>query len=151
MDSNGLAAVRLLRPSGKAFGPWTGLVHAIPIALCATTVIQFARQLVTIGDCLLLRHCLPRAFVDQGDIGETPAQEAKEHGIQLEVVNLPEAKRGFVLLPWRWGDSRSFAWMTHFRRLVRDYGPLPSTVAGLHLVAFACLMLYQFTHYSLSP
>ena len=96
---NGLAAVRLLRPSGKAFGSRTGLVHAIPIALCATTVIQPARQLVTIGDYLLLRHCLPRAFVDQGDIGETLAQEAKEHGIQLEVVNLPEAKRGFVLLP----------------------------------------------------
>ena len=40
-------------------------------------MIQSARQLVTISDCLLLRHCLPRAFVDQGDIGETPAQEDK--------------------------------------------------------------------------
>jgi hypothetical protein len=28
-----------------------------------------------------------------------------------------------------------------FRRLVRDYERLPETLAGLHFVAFACLML----------
>jgi transposase len=37
------------------------------------------------------------AFVDQGYTCEKPAQAAGEHGIQLEVVKLPEAKRGFVL------------------------------------------------------
>src|ERR1700733_6619529 len=31
-------------------------------------------------------------------------------GIKLEVVKLPEAKRGFVLLPRRWVVERSFAW-----------------------------------------
>jgi transposase len=35
-------------------------------------------------------------FVDQGYTGDVPAQEAAQHGIQLEVVKLPEAKRGFV-------------------------------------------------------
>ncbi|MFT8243722.1 transposase, partial [Roseomonas sp. BN140053] len=50
-------------------------------------------------------------------------------------------KRGFVLLPRRWVVERSFAWATRFRRLVRDYERLPETLAGLHLVAFACLML----------
>ena len=29
----------------------------------------------------------------------TAASAAKEHGIELEVVKLPKAKRGFVLLP----------------------------------------------------
>ena len=42
------------------------------------------------------------AFVDQGYTGEEPAQAAAEHGIRLEVVKLPDAKRGFVLLPRRW-------------------------------------------------
>jgi transposase len=42
------------------------------------------------------------AYVDQGYTGETPAEAAKAHGISLEVVKLPEAKRGFVLLPRRW-------------------------------------------------
>jgi len=81
------------------------------------------------------------AWVDQGYTGETAANAAAEHGIQLEVVKLSEAKRGFVLLPRRWVVERSFAWATRFRRLVRDYERLPQTVKGLHFVAFACLML----------
>lgn len=81
------------------------------------------------------------AFVDQGYTGQTPAQAAAEHGIRLEVVKLPEAKRGFVLLPRRWVVERSFAWATRFRRLVRDYERLPETLKGLHFIAFACLML----------
>ena len=31
--------------------------------------------------------------------------------------------------------------MTPFRRLARDFERLPETVAGLHYLAFACLML----------
>ena len=81
------------------------------------------------------------AFVDQGYTGSKPAEAAAEHGIRLEVVKLPEAKRGFVLLPRRWVVERSFAWAARFRRLARDDERLPTTLAGLHLVAFATLML----------
>ncbi len=56
---------------------------------------------------------------------------------------LPEAKRGFVLLPGRWVVERSFAWATRCRRLVKDYERYASTLAGLHIVAFACFMLRQ--------
>ena len=84
------------------------------------------------------------AFVDQGYTGEEPAQAAKAQGMRLEVVRLPEAKRGFVLLPRRWVVERSFAWMTRFRRLARDYERLPETLAGLHLLAFVVLMLHRF-------
>jgi transposase len=83
------------------------------------------------------------AFVDQGYTGEKPAAAAREHGIELEVVKLPEAKRGFVLLPRRWVVERSCAWATRFRRLVKDYERYASTLADLHLVAFVCLMLRQ--------
>jgi transposase len=81
------------------------------------------------------------AFVDQGYTGEAAAQDAAEHGLRLEVVKLPEAKRGFVLLPRRWVVERSFAWAARFRRLARDYERLPETLAGLHFLAFAILML----------
>jgi len=81
------------------------------------------------------------AYADQGYTGDTPAEAAAAHGIRLEVVRLPDAKRGFVLLPRRWVVERSFAWKTRFRRLVRDYERRLSTLAGLHLVAFACLEL----------
>ena len=82
-------------------------------------------------------------FVDQGYTGEQPAEEAAKHGIRLEVITLPEAKTGFVLLPRRWVVERSFAWAARFRRLAKDYERLPETVAGLHFVAFACLMLHR--------
>jgi len=66
------------------------------------------------------------AYVDQGYTGGEPKQEAK---------------RGFVLLPRRWVAELSFAWAARFRRLSRDYERLPSSLAGLHWLAFATLML----------
>jgi transposase len=96
------------------------------------------------------------AYVDQGYDGEKSAEIAREHGIELEVVKLPDAKRGFVLLPRRLSAAltslrgigpspmvveRSFAWTTRFRRLVKDYERYASTLADLHVIAFACLML----------
>ena len=84
------------------------------------------------------------AFVDQGYTGGRPAADAEAHGIRLEVVKHTEAKRGFVLLPRRWVVERSFGWMARFRRLARDYERLPETVAGLHFIAFSCLMLHRF-------
>jgi transposase len=68
------------------------------------------------------------AYVDQGYTGENAANAAEEHGIKLEVVKLPTAKRGFVLLPRRWVIERSFGWVSRFRRLA-------------HFVAFVILML----------
>lgn len=86
------------------------------------------------------------AFVDQGYTGESAEQAAAQHGIRLDVVKLPEAKNGFVLLPRRWVVERSFGWAARFRRLARDYERLPETLAGLHFVAFSTLMLTRVIH-----
>jgi transposase len=83
-------------------------------------------------------------FVDQGYTADRPAADAAAPGIQPEVVKLPEAKRGFVLLPRRWVVERSFGWMARFRRLVRDYERLAETLVGLHFVAFAMLLAQRF-------
>ena len=99
-------------------------------------VAELSRQVqAATGDSVEL------AYVDQGYTGDDPAADAQAHGIRLEVVKLPEAKKGFVLLPRRWVVERSFAWSGRFRRLARDYERLATTLAGLHFVAFACLML----------
>ena len=110
----------------------------------------------------LLALSLPKrrsvAFVDQGDTGEQPAADA--HGIRLEVVKRSEAKRGFVLrfdalmapLPRCWVVERGVAWrsaepveaMARFRRLARNDERWPETVAGLHVLAVAMLMLKRF-------
>lgn len=84
------------------------------------------------------------AFVDQGYTGEPAAEAAAAQGIRLEVVKLPAAKRGFVLLPRRWVVERSNAWLARFRRLARDYERLPETLAGLHFLAFAIILLTRF-------
>jgi transposase len=98
------------------------------------------------------------AYVDQGYTGEIAAQAAAEEGIELHVVKLPEAKRGFVLLPRRWaeqlkvpraiahgivaeGVERSFAWATRCRRLVKDYERYATTLASFHVIAFVGYML----------
>jgi transposase len=84
------------------------------------------------------------AFVDQGYTGAQAAHDATVHHMQLEVVKLSEAKKGFVLLPRRWVVERSNAWAARCRRLARDYERLAATLAGLHVVAFAILMLKRF-------
>lgn len=81
--------------------------------------------------------------MDHGCTGERAPQAALAYGIQLEVVKLPGAKRGFVLLPRRCVFERSFGWLVRFRRLARDYERLPETVAGLHFVAFATLLPHR--------
>ncbi|HET8627917.1 MAG TPA: IS5 family transposase, partial [Thermomicrobiales bacterium] len=83
------------------------------------------------------------AFVDQGYTGDEPAAAAAA-GIRLDVVKLPAARRGFVLLPRRWVVERSFAWLARFRRLARDYERLPETLKGLHFLAFAIVALARF-------
>ncbi len=85
-------------------------------------------------------------YVDQNYTGEKAAQAAAAHGIDLYVVKWPEAKKGFVLLPRRWVIERSFGWAARFRRLAKDYERLPETLAGLHFLAFAVLMLARFIH-----
>jgi transposase len=83
------------------------------------------------------------AYVDQGYTGDAPRQAAAAQGIQLEVVKLPGAKRGFVLLPRRWVVERDFGWMSRFRRLARDQERLSDMLKGFHLIAFAMLMWKQ--------
>ena len=81
------------------------------------------------------------AWVDQGYTGPEAAQAAAAHGIELKVVKLAEAKKGFVLLPRRWVVERSFGWIARCRRLARDYERLPQTFAGLHWIMFSGLLL----------
>ena len=87
------------------------------------------------------------AYVDQGYTGEKPAEAAEKQKIELSVVKLPEAKRGFVLLPRRWVVERSFAWLTRFRRLAKDYERLAATLKGMHLAAFAIIMLARLVNW----
>ena len=80
-------------------------------------------------------------YSDQGYTGEKASSAVCDQGIHLQVVKLPEAIRGLVLLPKRWVVERSFAWSTRGRSLVKEYVRYAETSAGLHVFAFACIML----------
>ena len=87
------------------------------------------------------------AYADQGYTGPNAAADAaQQYGLRLEVVKHPMAKRGFVLLPRRWVVERSFAWTARFRRFARGYGRLDTNLKGIHLLAFATLMLQNLQH-----
>ena len=82
--------------------------------------------------------------------GATPAGSVRPPKRRLaasawEVVEHPEAKRGFVLLARRRVVGRDSARASRFRRSVEDYERPPASLAGLHFVAFACLFLQQAT------
>jgi len=83
------------------------------------------------------------AFVDQGYTGDEAAAAARQHGIRLDGVKLPETKRVCVLLLRPWVVERRFGWIARFRRLARDYERLAETLAGLRFVVFAILVLVK--------
>src|SRR6201996_4621032 len=104
------------------------------------TSIRPARNVQRVALDGASRRAMAHAAAQLPAVG-TAAQAARDEGIELQVIKLPEAKKGFVLLPRRWVVERSFGWLNRFRRLARDYERLPETLAGLHFVVFAMLML----------
>lgn len=117
------------------------------LALCVTPASEQEREQVAALSERVQQatgQSVELAYVDQGYTGDRAAEAAETHDIQLEVVKHPQAKRGFVLLPRRWVVERSFAWLARFRRLTRDYERLAETLAGMHFIAFAYLMLKNF-------
>ena len=129
--------------------PARGRLHGAPYHVTPATAddraeVRWIAQAVQIAT----GETVDLAYVDQGYTGERPAAAAREHGIELEVVRLPEAKRGFVLLPRRWVVERTFAWATRFRRLVREYERSPQTLADMQVIALVCLMLKQVANYA---
>lgn len=89
------------------------------------------------------------ACVNQGYTGDQAAEDAHAQHMRLEVVKLPAAKRGLVLLPRRWVVERSNALAVQFRPLARDDERLVETIASLHVVAFTILMLKRFVAFLL--
>ena len=58
----------------------------------------------------------------------------------LEIVERSSTAVGFEALPKRWIVERTFAWLSRFRRLARDFERHARTVAAfIHLARFAML------------
>ena len=59
----------------------------------------------------------------------------KQFGWNLEIVRRPADTKGFVVLARRWVVERTFAWLTRFRRLTRDYERRTSTSEAMVYIA----------------
>ena len=142
-DAGGDGAKRRTGRKVHSAGDTVGHLRAV---LVTAATVQERAQVAALAQQVQVAtgESVAVAFVDEGYTGQEPAQAAQEHGIRLEVVKLPQAKHGFILLPRRWVVERSFAWLARFRRLARDYERLPETVAGLSFAAFAFVLLHRF-------
>jgi putative transposase len=63
------------------------------------------------------------------------------YGINIEIVGQLPDQHGFVPLPRRWVIERTFAWISNYRRLSKDYERLPETSEAFILLAFIHVLL----------
>jgi putative transposase len=64
----------------------------------------------------------------------------------VEIVRKMEGQKGFEVLPRRWVVERTFAWMTRWRRLVRDYEQRIDVSEAMIHVAMGSLPLRRISH-----
>jgi putative transposase len=72
--------------------------------------------------------------------------EAAMLDFTVEVVRKIEGQTGFQVLPRRWVVERTFAWMTRWRRLVRDYEARVDVSEAMTHIAMASLLIRRISH-----
>ncbi|MFI5552814.1 transposase, partial [Streptomyces sp. NPDC051738] len=69
-------------------------------------------------------------------------------GIDVEVVQRAPGVKGFKVIPRRWVVERTFGWLMHHRRLVRDYETHPRRSEAIIHVAMIDLISRRLTRES---
>jgi putative transposase len=83
---------------------------------------------------------LERLWADHAYTGALVAWVREEYGWRLEIVSKPPDQAGFAVQPRRWVVERTFAWLSTYRRLSKDYEELPDSseawiyAASIHLM-----------------
>jgi putative transposase len=67
-----------------------------------------------------------------------------QYGWRLEIVSKRPDQVGFVVQPRRWVVERTFAWLSTYRRLSKDYEELPESSEAWVYAASIHLMLQRF-------
>ena len=83
---------------------------------------------------------LEQVWADQAYAGALVDWVRDEYGWRMEIVSKTPDQRGFVVQPRRWVVERTFAWLSTYRRLSKDYEELPESgeawvyAASIHLM-----------------
>lgn len=89
---------------------------------------------------------IERIYADGGYQGPKAAKAAARTGQwKIEVVERPATAVGFEVLPKRWIVERTFAWISRFRRMARDFERYARTVAAFIRLAMIRIMLRRLT------
>lgn len=100
-----------------------GLLLAIVVTIAGIQDRDAAHRLLT---ALTGRFSTIRlVWADGGYAGRLVVWAQKILAITVEVVKRTDDVKGFKVLPRRWVVERTFAWISKFRRCVRDYETLP--------------------------
>ena len=84
---------------------------------------------------------IERVFADAGYQGAKMAKVVADTGCwTIEIVKRSDLHK-FVVLPKRWIVERTFAWISRYRRLARDFERYAATVAAFVRLAMIRIML----------
>ena len=92
----------------------------------------------------LLKERFPRLrliWADGGYAGALVEWVASFAGWVLEIVKRNDDQKGFVVLPRRWVVERTFAWLSGYRRLSKDYEFLPESSQAMIYIAMIHVMV----------
>ena len=92
--------------------------------------------------CPWLRHLFADSAYDRGRLMD----KAASLDFTVEVIRRIEGEPGFKVLPRRWVVERTFAWLTRWRRLVRDYEARVDVSEAMAHVALTSLLLRRISH-----
>lgn len=93
---------------------------------------------------------LKRIWADGGYAGALGDWVRALAGWVLEIVKRSDDQKGFVVLPRRWVVERTLAWLSHYRRLSKDYEFHPHRSEAWVYVAMTHVMVRRL-HPSGSP
>jgi len=116
-----------------------GLLLAVVVTAASVSDPKGARMLFArLGaGCKKLR----RIWVDGTYRGKLLDWVSDHCWFLLEPVLRSDEMKGFVLLKRRWVVERTFAWLTHCRRLGKDYERLPASSEAMIYIAMTRLMI----------
>ena len=82
-------------------------------------------------------------WADGGYRGKLVAWVQEHCGWLLQIVRRSDDVKGFQVLPRRWVVERTFAWLSRYRRLSKDYEYLTASSEAMIYVAMIHLMLVR--------
>jgi putative transposase len=116
-----------------------GLLLAVVVSAASVSDPAGARVLIAGlgGACKNLR----KVWVDGTYRGKLMEWVAEHCRFRLQAVLRSDDVKGFVVLPRRWVVERTFAWLSQYRRLSKDYEVLSTSSEAMIYIAMTRLMV----------